>query len=83
MDWYSNQLQVQRYIALLASNIPKATFSDHMLRIKVIKTSYEIAQGKKPQNTFDEKLTLVHFTIWCRLGTTPVEPISIQIYVAT
>ena len=48
----------------------KSAISEHMLQIKFMSTSCEIALRWIPQNTFDvDKSSLVQLMAWCRQAT--------------
>ena len=47
----------------------KSVISKHMLWIKFMGTSCEIALRRMPQNTFDNKPTLVQVMAWCSQAT--------------
>ena len=44
----------------------ESLFFEYMLRIKFMSTSDKIAFWWMPQNTFDDKSTLVNVMVWCR-----------------
>ena len=56
---------------------------EYTLRIKFMGTYFEIALGRMPQNTFEDKSALVQVMAWCRQATSHyLEPVFTQIYVS-
>ena len=58
-------------IQMYVSNF-KSVISDHMIRMKSMRTSCEIALRWMPKSTFDEKSVLVQVMALCRQATAKI-----------